>query len=139
VSGRVVFDTTTVVSALLFENGRLRWLRRHWQGGGCAPLVCRETAAELVRVLAYPKFRLNDHDRDELLAEYLPYCETLELRERCSVVCRDPKDQMFLDLAQSGNAGLLVTGDQDILALAAEPLPFEMEAPEAYKRRVGIG
>jgi putative PIN family toxin of toxin-antitoxin system len=139
VNERVVFDTTTVVSALLFENGRLRWLRRHWQEGRCVPLVCRETAAELARVFAYPKFRLSRQERDELLAEYLPSCETLELRERCSVVCRDPKDQMFLDLAQSGNAGLLVTGDQDLLTLAAEPLPFGMEAPEAYKRRVGIG
>ncbi len=48
---RVVFDTTTVVSALLFANGRLAWLRRHWREGECVPLLSAATAAELTRVL----------------------------------------------------------------------------------------
>jgi len=70
---RVVFDTATVVSALLFEEGRLAWLRQHWQEGGCVPLISRTTAAELTRVLAYPKFQLTSDDRREILAGYLPY------------------------------------------------------------------
>jgi hypothetical protein len=31
VSPRVGFDTTVVVSALLFTGGRLAWLRAHWR------------------------------------------------------------------------------------------------------------
>ena len=130
----MVFDTTTVVSALLFESGRLAWLRQHWQEGRCVPLICRETAAELTRVLAYPKFRLTLEDRHELLAEYLPYCQTVELTEKCSSTCRDAKDQPFLDLAQSGKADLLVSGDQDLLVLAGQT-SFVIETPEAYGRR----
>ena len=31
--------------------------------------------------------------------------------------CRDPKDDKFLELALDGQADLLVTGDEDLLAL----------------------
>jgi uncharacterized protein len=31
--------------------------------------------------------------------------------------CRDPKDDMFLELAVSGNATHMITGDFDLLAL----------------------
>jgi uncharacterized protein len=130
---RVVFDTTTVVSALLFENGHLAWLRRHWREGGCIPLISRATASKLTRVLGYPKFRLTPDDWQELVAEYLPYCEVVELTEKCVSACRDPNDQPFLDLAQSGKADLLVSGDQDLLALAGQTT-FSIETPEAYRR-----
>jgi len=132
---RVVFDTNTVVSALLFANGPLAWLRQHWRDGSCTPLMSRATVAELARVLGYPKFRLAADDRLELLADYLPYCETIELVQRCPVVCRDASDQPFLDLAQSGKANLLVSGDDDLLVLARQTA-FLIESPEDYRRRV---
>ena len=132
---RVVFDTNTVVSALLFANGRLAWLRQHWREGGCTPLISRATVAELTRVLGYPKFRLSPDDRLELLADYLPYCETIEPAQRCTSVCRDGNDQPLLDLAQSGKADLLVTGDQDLLALTGQTA-FLIETPEVYRQRI---
>ena len=131
----MVFDTTTVVSALLFANGRLAWLREHWREGGCLLLISRATAAELTRVLRYPKFGLTPDDSRELLADYLPYCQVIELTERCGAVCRDASDQPFLDLAQSGRADLLISGDQDLLVLAGQTA-FLIEEPEAYRRRI---
>jgi uncharacterized protein len=135
VSRRVVFDTTTVVSALVFSNGRLAWLRQHWREGGCVPLISRATAAELTRVLRYPKFGLSSDDAQELLADYLPHCEVIEVAERCAAVCRDARDQPFLDLAQSGRAELLISGDQDLLILAGQTT-FLIETPEAYRCRI---
>lgn len=132
---RVVFDTTTVVSALVFPDGRLAWLCQHWREGGCVPLISRAPAAELTRVLRYPKFGLSTDDARELLADYLPYCEVIELEERCASVCRDANDQPFLDLAQSGRADLLISGDQDLLTLAGRTR-FVIETPEAYRRRI---
>jgi putative PIN family toxin of toxin-antitoxin system len=132
---RVVFDTTTVVSALLFTNGRLAWLRRHWREGGCVPLLSAATAAELTRVLAYPKFKLSRDEREELLAEYVPHCQIVERVRRCPQTCRDANDQPFLDLAQSGNADVLVSGDKDLLALAGKTR-FAIETPEEYRLRV---
>lgn len=132
---RVVFDTNTVVSALLFASGHLAWQRQHWSTGGSVALISRATAGEIARVLSYPKFRLSPQDRVELLGDYLPFCETVEGVERCEWVCRDGNDQPFLDLAASGRADVLVTGDGDLLALGGET-SFSIETPEAYRLRI---
>lgn len=131
---RVVFDTNTVLSALLFANGQLAWLREHWRSGECVPLLCRETAAELNRVLAYPKFRLTEQDRLELLGEYLPFCTIVECGAVCDIVCRDHGDQIFLNLASDGLADAVVTGDRDLLELSGK-CRFVIETPALYQRR----
>lgn len=135
---RVVFDTNVVLSALLFTHGRLSWLVDHWQTGGCVPLVSRATAGELTRILAYPKFRLTADEQLEALAAYAPYCEAVEIAQSCPILCRDPKDQSFLDLAESGDAQILVTGDDDLLALAGQTA-FVIETPEGYSTRFASG
>jgi len=135
VNHRAVFDTTTIVSALVFAHGRLAWLRLHWRGSACTPLLSRTTAAELTRVLGYPKFQLSQDDRRELLADYLPYCEIVEQIQPCPHICRDQNDQPFLDLAQTGKASLLVSSDKDLLVMAGLT-DFQIESPEAYRLRV---
>ncbi len=83
------------------------------------PLASRDTTAELIRVLLYPKFRLTADGREDILADYLPWCETVTVSGPVSVPeCRDPLDRPFLELALSGRADALVTGDNDLLALA---------------------
>ena len=127
---RVVLDTNTVLSALLFVNGRLVPLRTAWQAGDLRPLLCAQTVEELLRVLAYPKFKLTPEEREELLADYLPYGDVVApWRTKPAVPeCRDAKDQMFLDLAAAGAAHWLVTGDKDLLELANQ-VRFQIIGP----------
>ena len=132
---RVVFDTNTVISALVFTTGRLAWLRTHWREHCSISLVSRATAAELQWVLNYRKLKLSAEYQIELLGDYLSYCETIEVTGICPIQCRDIKDQPFLDLAQSGKADFLVTGDEDLLALS-DQTKFVIEAPDAYRRRI---
>ena len=117
---RVVVDTNVVLSALVFGGGRLETLRFAWQAGRYVPLACRHTASELIRVLAYPKFKLSAADQQELLADYLPYCTTVNLPEMLptSIQCRDANDWPFLHLALAGKADFLVSGAADLLSLA---------------------
>ncbi len=116
---RVVLDTNVVLSALLFTSGRLAWIRRGWQHGQLQPLVCKETVSELLRVLAYPKFKLTAQDQQDLLEDFLPCAEVVELPQPWPALplCRDEKDQVFLVLAHVGQAKALITGDGDILAM----------------------
>lgn len=132
---RVVFDTNVVLSALLFRSGRLGWFREHWHSGGVAPLASNATAAELRRVLAYTKFGLQNLYQLEALAFYVAACSLINPGESCPVICRDAKDQAFLDLAQSGKADVLVTGDSDLLALVGQT-DFAIETPEFYRARI---
>ena len=117
---RVVLDTNVVLSALVFCGGAAGRLRLAWQHGGLTPLVSTATARELVRVLAYPKFRLSQSDQAELLADYLPYAQTVRMPQAAPAVpaCRDPLDAPFLELASAGKAQWLVSGDKDLLVLA---------------------
>lgn len=119
---RVVIDTSLVLSALLFAQGRLAPLRLAWQGALCRPLLSSATAAELIRVLAYPKFKLSAQDQQELLADYLPYCTTVRIPAQPPATpdCRDKYDLPFLQLAIAGKADYLVSGDQDLLSLAGQ-------------------
>lgn len=133
-TNRVVFDTNTVVSALLFATGRLSWLQPHWKSGECIAIVSPGSAAELQRVLKYPKFHLTSDERIDLLGDYLPFCEIVDSVDECPVKCRDPRDQVFLNLAFSAAANVLVTGDSDLLVLA-ESTQFVIESPESYRRR----
>ncbi len=119
---RVVLDTNVVLSALVFRGGAAGLVRQAWQRGLIVPLVSAFTVQELVRVLAYPKFRLSKVEQEELLADFLPYAQTVRMTQPPPVVpeCRDAMDLPFMQLAVAGQAQVLVSGDRDLLAIAAE-------------------
>ena len=120
---RVVIDTNVVLSALLFNGPTLQRLREHWQSGTIVPVIARETVQELIDVLRYPKFKLDAHEQNDVLAAYLPYCAVwttkpeIKPRRRPLPTCRDPHDQIYLLLAATAGATHLVTGDKDLLTL----------------------
>lgn len=117
---RLVLDTNVLLSALLFPSGSLSWLRNAWQSEFIVPLASRVTIAELLRVLHYPKFSLTAAEREDLLADYLPWVESVVVSDPPAVPwCRDPKDRPFLELALAGKADALVTGDGDLQDLAS--------------------
>jgi len=116
---RVVIDTNLVLSALVF-GGNTAKLRLAWQDDQFTPLASKATITELIRVLAYPKFKLTKSEQEDLLADYLPFCETVLMPDILPTIpdCRDPFDMPFLVLALVGKADYLVTGDRDLLCLA---------------------
>ncbi len=119
---RVVLDTNLVLSSLVFTHGRLAAMRRTWLDAHCQPLVSPATVAELIRALTYPKFDLSPEEQRELLADYLPYCITVRMPAKPpkTPTCRDLSDVPFLQLAITGKADYLVTGDRDLLTLASK-------------------
>ena len=135
---RMVLDTNVLVSALLFPAGQLCWLREAWQSEAVVLLASGDATRELIRVLAYPKFRLTADERDDLLADYLPWCETVDVSGRLDTPeCRDPSDRPFLELALAGRADALITGDDDLLVLAPA-FPVPILSPNAARDLVGV-
>jgi len=133
---RVVLETNLVLSALVFSSGALIHLRRAWQSGRFTPLASTATAGELIRVLAYPKLQLRTGERESLLSDYLPFCESVRVPNPppSTPPCRDPFDVQFLELAVAGEAEFLVTGDHDILVLASEFLCPILKADDFLAR-----
>ena len=99
----------------------MSWLRHQWQMAHIIPLASKDTVNELLRVLTYPKFKLSKAEQGLLLADFLPYTETVDIDcvpEGLPQI-RDKADQMFLILAVVGKADVVVTGDADILSIQA--------------------
>lgn len=99
---RAVLDTNVVLSGLVFRGGAAGQLRLAWQRGRVLPLVSTATVQELIRVLAYPKFHLSQDEQDELLADYLPYAETVRIPQKLPWVTRPTGPHHGLD-AIAGN------------------------------------
>lgn len=112
-----VFDTSAVVSALLFEQsvpGRAFYAALD-RG---EILLSHATIIELSEVLARKKFDryLTREEREQFLVMLLREGTIIDITETIRE-CRDPKDDKLLELAVNGGASCLVSGDQDLLVL----------------------
>ena len=114
---RFVFDTNVMVSALLFTDSIPgRSLIRALDLG--TVLVSRPLMGELSRVLSRDRFDryVTREERDLFLESLIRDSDLIETTDRIRA-CRDPEDDWILELAVSGNAGHIVTGDSDLLVL----------------------
>jgi len=114
---RVVFDTNALISALLFEQSTpgqaLVYASRQGE-----VLLSTSLANELNETLQRKKFEryVTPEQREEFLIALVQSAALVEVRETVSI-CRDPKDNHILELAVSGKADVIVTGDADLLVL----------------------
>jgi uncharacterized protein len=114
---RVVLDTNILISWLLAEDS---------VSGRAAAKVVRaknylaslETLSELADVLTRPKFDryVTIDQRNQFLRLIGHTAQMISIIQRVNA-CRDPKDDKFLELAINGRAQLILTGDNDLLAL----------------------
>jgi putative PIN family toxin of toxin-antitoxin system len=114
---RIVVDTSVVVSALLLPRSVPRQAFDLASTRGKL-LVSDATVAELDEVLRRPKFNryVTEKIRLEFLSALVQAAEQVEVTEVITA-CRDPKDDMFLELAISGKASHILSGDDDLLLL----------------------
>ena len=118
---RLVLDTNVVISALLF-GGLPGKLVAQWKNGAIQPLASPPIIDEYLRVLAYPKFKLNKQEIDFLLYnEILPFFEVVDAENDSPLVIvqEDPSDDMFLHCAKAGEAAVIVSGDRHLIELGA--------------------
>ena len=116
-TNRFVVDTKVLISALLFKNSvPFRAIELAEKQG--IILYSEATLNELEQVLNRKKFNkyLSLEDRQVFLLKFISTSELVSITEKIAV-CRDEKDNKFLELAVSGNANVIVTGDLDLLVL----------------------
>ena len=116
-SVRHVFDTNTLVSAALFEHSKPgQALRRALRRGRV--LLSSTTLEELAEVLQREKFAryVTVTEREEFLVALVDRVLFIEPTEEIHA-CRDAEDDKFLELAVSGRAAYIISGDDDLLIL----------------------
>ena len=81
-------------------------------------IISDKVYAELKEVIYRRKFDkyLKAVDRSKFLSRYIAESTTIVVTDKVSV-CRDPSDNMFLELALSGKAFCIISGDPDLQAL----------------------
>lgn len=114
---RLVVDTNVLISRLLSPRSLAARAVDLAILEGCL-LVSEATLSELARVLARPKLDryVDIEDRQEFIRHLSTLVEVVTILQQFQA-CRDPKDDMFLDVAVNGQASTIITGDADLLAL----------------------
>jgi len=121
---RAVVDTNVLVRAMIKPTGSVGPVLQHLRRREYTLLISRETLDELAAVLHRPrlrtKYELSDCDLRATIRLVVLRGELIRPDRRIAV-CRDPRDDKFLELAVGSNAQVIVSGDEDLLALS----PFE--------------
>lgn len=111
---RAVIDTNLFVRGLL-KGPVTTPLIEAWKAGRFTLVTSERLVAELFQVLARPKFQqyVTRGDIRELGELIYDRAEMIEPSVHVKL-CRDPKDDIFLDVAIAARAFCLVTGDDDL-------------------------
>ncbi len=114
---RFVFDTNVIVSALLLKQSvaRQAFDKALTRGKLVLSQGTIEELNEVLRRKGFDKYVLED-ERIEFIIALVREATLIEITEAVTE-CRDPKDNKFLELAVSGKATCIVSGDDDLLVL----------------------
>lgn len=135
---RLVLDTDVLVSGLLFPGGPPSRLVKAWRAGAFELVVSDFVIDELERTWTHlaPRLQATPSDLADFIDTIGVRAELLRLdaallAQAGATGLRDPDDVPVLALLIGSGADYLITGDKDLLALAASyPIlpPAEFEA-----------
>jgi putative PIN family toxin of toxin-antitoxin system len=114
---RFVLDTNLIVSAALLEKSVARQAFEVALLQGSI-LISETLQDELSEVIFRHKFDryLSAEKRLRFLTSFIGLAIPTAVTQSITI-CRDPKDNMILDLAVCGQASYILTGDKDLLVL----------------------
>lgn len=117
-NNRYVLDTNVIVSALLFEKSKPGKVFQKALTEG-EILLSLPVLKELNDVLNRKKFNryLYSDEKDLFFDVFIREATLIEIIESINV-CSDPKDNKFLELAVSGEATCIISGDNHLLELS---------------------
>lgn len=117
---RIVLDTNVALDCWVFDDAGSRPLRAALEAGRLRALRSPATEAEFADVIARPLFALDAAGQAGALAGFKSHAELVVHVDPAppGLRCADPADQMFLDLACTARADLLITKDKLLLATA---------------------
>ena len=117
---RAVIDTNILIRSLIKPHGTVGPIIPRWRDGDCALVYSAPLVDELVAKLSLPRIRVKYHvgvEEVEALVALIVLRGERVTPTRKVKLCRDPKDDMFIEAALAGEAQYVVTGDDDLLTL----------------------
>ena len=131
----VVIDTQVVMDWLVFRDSRVQALAAAVTSGALRWLVAPAMRDEIRHVLGRGVAASYAPDLPFIEAQFDAHSEVTDAAEPSPrLVCRDPDDQKFIDLALARGARWLISRDKALLALAkrAKPRGLVIVKPELW-------
>ena len=117
---KLVLDTNTIVSAFFWEGNEAELLRKIEQGKAKL-YITNGILKEVKEVIRRPKFnevmKKAGLTPDQIMQKIVSLSHLVIAQKITVKVCRDEKDNKFLECAESAKADYLVSGDKDLLSL----------------------
>jgi len=118
---RVVLDTNVLVSGLAYPGSIPGRIVGTWGQGGLDVVLSRYILDEMVRVLPrLSRVTLSADEIRDLADSFMFLADIVEPAVEKDEALRDPADQPVLGTLLASQANYLITGDKDLLALAAQ-------------------
>jgi predicted nucleic acid-binding protein len=114
----VVLDTNAVLDWLVFRDARVAPLTALLDAQRACWLATAPMRQEFEHVLARPAMQAWAPDLQAVAAAWARHVCLLPPAQPAAWRCKDPSDQMFVDLAAAHGAQALLTRDRRLLALA---------------------
>ena len=135
----VVIDTQVVMDWLVFKDARVAPLVQALEAGTLRWIGHPKMLGELLHVLGRGIAADYAPNLAAIERSFSEYCRMIEAAPAPAVrlVCRDPDDQMFIDLALAEKARWLISRDRAVLALAKRARVYGLEilTPEAWLKK----
>jgi putative PIN family toxin of toxin-antitoxin system len=117
---KLVLDTNTLVSAFFWEGNEAELLRKIEQGKAKL-YITNEILKEIKEVIKRPKFneimKKAGLTPDQIMQKIVSLSHLVIAPKILVKVCRDEKDNKFLECAESVKADYIISGDEDLLSL----------------------
>jgi len=113
---KIVLDTNVLASGI-FWGGPPQKILTLWSKGKIQVLASELILDEYLKTIEKLSQKLSRPDLANSWSLILPTKITLVSVKKNFKLCRDPKDDMFIDSAVSGRARYIVSGDRDLLVL----------------------
>lgn len=133
---RVVVDTNVVVSALIAD-GTPQKIIQAWIVGEFLAIISKELRQEINTVLRRSKLAPFDKKRRILLGTLFNQALMVLPRKIQKTVFPDENDHFLYELAVTGEASAIVTGDKALLAIKRIS-SIEIPNPEQFWKKIGI-
>ncbi len=116
----VVFDTNVLLDLFVFNDFRALHLKQALIEGKLDALATTATLEEFADVIARPLFSLDQAQQEQIFHQWQGLARALDddALLKSPWICKDPDDQVFLDLAFTAKPCTLISKDNEVLRFA---------------------